>query len=184
MGETSGATGSKNSKSITRKLTEGEVSLAKTVFGDEIDMTKVRITNRNFPFSEDNVSVTPSNTIWLGQNYRGDFSSEDLKMMGHFIHEMGHVWQHQNKVWLKWAATKLSMNGKPYEENYHYKLGGAFKAYNIEQQATIFEHQFYRNTYGNPHGDLLIRDFNGRPIPKSSEAIQDLYLEGLKYGPK
>ncbi|SFC07258.1 RHS repeat-associated core domain-containing protein [Microbulbifer thermotolerans] len=184
LGETSRAVGNESSEPITRKLTEGEMSLAKTVFGDEIDLTKVRLTNRNFPFSGEKVSVTPSNTIWLGKNYRSDFSSEELKMMGHLIHELTHVWQYQNGVSLKWAATKLSMNGKSYKENYHYSLGGEFKSYNIEQQATIFEHQFYRNSYGNPYGDSLIRDFNGRPIPESSKAIQDLYLEGLKYGPK
>lgn len=184
MAETSQAVGSESSKSITRKLTEGEIDLAKTVFGGSVNLAKVRITNRNFPFSGENVSVTPSNTIWLGANYLDDFSSADLKMMGHFIHELTHVWQHQNGVWLKMAATTLSLNGKSYTENYHYNLGGAFKSYNIEQQTTIFEHQFYRNTFGNPYGDSLIRDYDGRPIPESSEAIQSLYLEGLRHGPK
>ena len=82
-----------------RKLTEGEIKLAKTVFGNSIDYSKVKISNRKYmPFQSKNVSMAPNGHIYFSKNYRDDFSKENTLTQGHFIHEMVHVWQYQNRV--------------------------------------------------------------------------------------
>lgn len=72
------------------------------------------------------------------RNYCDDFSVANLGLQGHFIHEMTHVWQAQNRG--RWY---LPLMRHPFCR-YGYSLvpGRALEDYGIEQQAEIVRHAF------------------------------------------
>ncbi len=71
-------------------------------------------------------------------SYRDDFSSADLGLQGHFIHEMTHVWQVQTQG--RWFLILR----RPFSRRYDYSLkqGWPLHRYGIEQQAEIVRHAF------------------------------------------
>lgn len=71
-------------------------------------------------------------------SYCDDFSMMDLSFQGHFIHEMTHVWQTQQRG--RWY---LPLMRHPFCR-YHYALrpGWRLERYGIEQQAEIVRHAF------------------------------------------
>ncbi|MBG7465078.1 DUF2345 domain-containing protein, partial [Pseudomonas aeruginosa] len=84
--------------SAGRPLAEGEIELAKTIFADSIDYSKVRVRKEKFlPFQGDDHIVTPNGHMYLGALFHGvtDFSVGSGEQRGAFIHEMMHVWQLQ-----------------------------------------------------------------------------------------
>lgn len=126
-------------KGKSRTLTTGETELAKTVFRNSIDYSKVRIHNdKSNILQGDNVTVTPNGELYCAGNYCDDFSKERRH---HFIHEMTHVWQYQNNVLdpRVAAATEWVKSGFCYGDCYHYKADPAkdLLDYNLEQQADM-----------------------------------------------
>ena len=84
-----------------RALSEGEISLAKGVFGDSIDYSTVRLRDEDYvPWQGKDYVMAPNGHIYFGEELRGvaDWSLESLQRQGLFIHEMPHVWQHQHGV--------------------------------------------------------------------------------------
>ena len=84
-----------------RALSEGEISLAKDVFGDSIDYSTVRLRDEDYvPWQGKDYVMAPNGHIYFGEELRGvaDWSLESLQRQGLFIHEMTHVWQHQHGV--------------------------------------------------------------------------------------
>lgn len=71
-------------------------------------------------------------------NYRDDFSQADLSLQGHFIHEMTHVWQVQQR------GPWFLILRRPFSRRYDYSLkpGWTLERYGIEQQAEIVRHAF------------------------------------------
>lgn len=121
----------------SRGLTAGEIALGRSVFGDEIAWTKIRLWQG--PASGFGAMVPIGRTIVFSK-WRAayDFSAASLWDQGWFVHELTHVWQAAQGVVL--AAAKLNALGKG---AYVYspqapKLG----AYNIERQAEIVRHLF------------------------------------------
>ena len=88
----------------SRPLTPGEIALTRSVFGDAIDTAPVRIHNRKWAFFQPrNITMAPMGHIHFhpqGGRYREDFSTAGLDLQGLFIHEMVHVWQHQQGIFL------------------------------------------------------------------------------------
>lgn len=128
--------------STTRLLTEGEKQLVKSIFGDSIkDLDKVEIRNRQFfPLQPSGTTVSPNGNIYPGKNLRSvtDFSKEYLDLKAHLIHEMTHVWQHQNGMNV--LARGLGSAIAPYD--YDLKPGKEFHQYSMEQQAAIIADYF------------------------------------------
>ena len=122
-----------------RGLTSGEIALAKKVFGDSIDYSKVRIhDSKYFPLQSDDIAMTPDGDIYWPQD-AGDMSVHNPDL---FIHEMTHVYQHQHgvNVLARGAVLQGAYYGSfkqynPYEV--HYQPGKAFGCYNIEQQGDL-----------------------------------------------
>lgn len=81
-----------------RKLTSGEISLARQIYGDSIDYDKVRIYDeKHNPFQPDNTVVTPDGNIYYPESLASnDYSNGSSSQKGLFIHEMAHILQHQN----------------------------------------------------------------------------------------
>ena len=123
-----------------RPLTSGEIALARSVFGDAIDYAAAGVANRKWIFFQPRgVTMAPLGCIHFhpkGGNYRDDFAEASLALQGHFIHEMTHVWQHQQGIF-------LPLRRHPFcRYDYAIKPGWTLERYGIEQQAEIVRHAF------------------------------------------
>jgi hypothetical protein len=140
----------------SRALTKGEIELAKTVFGNSVDYSKVRLYHRHYPIlgigHDDNTAVTPDGNMYYPTAiYENDFSKGNR---GLFMHEMTHVWQkqHGRDPQLEGIGLGISSFGN-YASAYEFKLDPKkdFKDYNIEQQGRLIERYFsYKERQTNP----------------------------------
>lgn len=126
----------------SRPLTPGEIALARSVFGDSIDYSKVRlIRGKWWSLQPRNAAMAPNGNIYFHPAAGGwaeDFASEPLSRQGFFIHEMTHVWQTQ-----KGGRFYLPLMRHPFcRYRYEVKPGKPFSRYGIEQQAEIVRHVF------------------------------------------
>src|SRR3954470_22380992 len=125
-----------------RSLTTGEIELLRSVFGDAIDYSKVRLVRGKWwPFHPRRAAMAPMGNIWFhpeGGGWSEDFSTEPLNSQAFFVHEMTHVWQTQ-----KGGRFYLPLMRHPFCR-YEYQLnsGKPFERYGIEQQAEIVRHRF------------------------------------------
>ena len=125
-----------------RPLTPGEVEMARSIFGDALDYSKVRLfEGKWWPLQPKRSAMAPMGDIWFhpdGGGWSEDFSREPLSQQGFFIHELTHVWQTQ-----KGGRFYLPLMRHPFCR-YHYdlKAGKPFGHYGLEQQAEIVRHRF------------------------------------------
>jgi hypothetical protein len=121
-----------------RRLTENEIAMARTVFADEIDWSRIRLwqlPKLNF------TAMVPFGRAVLFSRWNAwrDFSQAPLAQQGWFIHELTHVWQAKRGAVL--ALAKLGALSKD-AYTYKQKTGAKLKKYNIERQAEIVRHLF------------------------------------------
>ncbi|MDF0488781.1 vgr related protein [Sphingomonas sp. H39-1-10] len=142
-----------------RPLTDGEIALARGVFGDAIDYAPVRIVLGKWAFFQPRDTVmAPRGHIHFhpkGTAYRDDFSRAPLGAQALFIHEMVHVWQHQ-------CGLFLPIRRHPFSR-YHYAIrpGLPFARYGIEQQAEIVRHAFVLRHGGRVIGAAALDVYEG-----------------------
>lgn len=139
----------------SRSLTPGEVSLGRTVFGDEIAWDGVRVTQA--PRLGFGAMVPLGRTIVFSKwEAACDFARTSPTEQGWFVHELMHVWQARRGIVL--AAAKLGALG---EGAYAYipRAGAKLADYNIERQAEIARHLFLARSgapeKGMPPSDWL-----------------------------
>ncbi|WP_411751448.1 type IV secretion protein Rhs [Serratia sp. (in: enterobacteria)] len=133
-----------------RRMTLGEIAMARRVFGDSIVYGRVWIHCDSYlPFGlqKQNYAMAPNGELWYRKPmYKEDFSSNSVFVEDKyvFIHELGHVWQHQHGQWvrlrgaLSWAAE------------YTYKLDkDKLTDYSLEQQASILADYWLLLVYGD-----------------------------------
>ena len=125
-----------------RPLTEGETTLARSVFGKAIDYSRVTIRRRKFfPFQPRRITMAPRGHLHfhpLGDAYCDDFSMMHPVRQGLFIHEMTHVWQTQTR-----GDWYLLLHRHPFcRYDYSLKPWWTLERYGIEQQAEIVRHAF------------------------------------------
>jgi hypothetical protein len=124
----------------SRALTSAEHRLAESVFGAAIDYDRVRIHNAKWIFFQPRGTVmSPDGAIWFhpkGTLFRDDFCACHADEQGLFIHEMTHVWQRQQGIFLPLKRHPFCRYG------YTIKPGQPFARYGIEQQAEIVRHAF------------------------------------------
>ncbi len=123
-----------------RALTPAEIRLAQSVFGDRIAYDHVRLRNGKWWFLQPrNVVMAPRGHIHFhpkGKLFCDDFCESGISEQGLFIHEMTHVWQHQD-------GLNLVLRRHPFcRYNYELRPGQPFRRYGIEQQAEIVRHYF------------------------------------------
>ena len=131
---------------ISRPLTDGEMAIADAIFGKSIECGRVRVLRRKFVFFQPPaVTMAPDGNIWIhpaGHFARSavaeDFSKAPVGVRAHFVHEMTHVWQHQNGVNVVLEKVLMFFRYGAFG-GYDYELapGKTFESYNIEQQACI-----------------------------------------------
>ncbi|QDP18864.1 vgr related protein [Sphingomonas xanthus] len=150
----------------SRSLTDGEIALARTMFGNAIDYGRVRMVRRKWwPFQPRGIVMAPTGNIHFHPRsalWSDDFSSAPLPLQGLFIHEMTHVWQVQKR-----GRFYLVLMRHPFCR-YAYELvdGRAFDRYGLEQQAEIVRHIFLQK--------------QGAPV-KNGEELAKL-AEGMRLG--
>ena len=126
----------------SRSLTPGEIALARSIFGDAIDYSKVRMVRRKWwPFQPRGTAMAPTGNIHFhphGSLWSEDFAREPLQRQGLFIHELTHVWQSQTR-----GRFYLPLMRHPFCR-YRYSIvpGRPFGRYGLEQQAEIVRHAF------------------------------------------
>ncbi|MEZ5682452.1 MAG: vgr related protein [Erythrobacter sp.] len=125
-----------------RKLTPGEIALAKTIFGTAIDYDRVTIRRRKwFPFQPRRITMAPRGHVHFhpgGDAYCEDFAQAGVLRQGLLIHELVHVWQVQTRG--NWFLLTRRMPWARYD--YSLKPGWRLERYGIEQQAEIVKHAF------------------------------------------
>lgn len=126
-----------------RKLTDGEIALARSVFGDAIRYDVVRVRHRKWIFFQPRrIVMAPMGHLHFhprGEAYCDDFScpaSDALKAKGLFLHEMVHVWQAQTRG--RWYLVLMRHPFATYD--YSLKPGWPLARYGLEQQAEIVRH--------------------------------------------
>lgn len=118
----------------SRELTPGEVKLARSIFGDKIDLKGMRL--HEFKKEQSNLAAdvgageTKNIEFYGKRNFSGDFSAvKDRHAFGSFMHEMAQIYQ--NQTGLKHSDV----------EGYSYPLGSQwrFTDYGPQQQRAIVQ---------------------------------------------
>lgn len=138
----------------SRPLTPGEIALAATIFYDAIDYSAARIAHSKWIFFQPrHVTMAPRGTIHFhpkGVLYREDYSSADLGLQALFLHEMTHIWQHQQGIFLPLRRHPFCRYA------YSIRPGQPFRRYGLEQQAMLVQHTFLlRAAYPIPGAPAL-----------------------------
>src|SRR3954470_3890661 len=97
-----------------RSLTDGEIKLAQTIFGDTIDYAKVKVFNKKYsPLLPNDFNAAPDGNLWMVKNYTADYSKSPAEDQAALLHELTHIWQRQNKtVNLEAAFIKETLRAK------------------------------------------------------------------------
>lgn len=144
-----------------RSMTAGEITLAKTVFKSEIDYDLPKVFNEKWAlFQPTDRAMAPNGNIYYAKgnaDYRADFSVAGVGVHAKatFIHELAHVWQHQNGV-------NVIARGI-FERDYDYlplTTQTKFADLGIEEQAQLIRDYFY-----------LLNNFHGKNWPPISVYI-------------
>lgn len=132
-----------------RRLTLGEVNLARTLYAFTIRYNEVWIHRSSYlPFNmqANNVAMTPNGEMYFQEDvYEPDFSCPTDRVGGQhiFLHEMMHVWQHQRGIMVRMRGM-LS-----WAVDYYYELDKPHLLdYGIENQACIVSDYWLLKTYG------------------------------------
>lgn len=138
----------------SRPLTDGEIKLAKSVFGDAINYKKVTITDGHWPVvQKKDFAWSMGNTLSMYKYYVPDFSQASHQRRGLFIHEMAHIWQWQNKS-LKpvFATMKQRLKQKFNYKAYPFVLDAKkdLTSYGVEQQAAMIQEYYLNKRAGLP----------------------------------
>jgi hypothetical protein len=135
---------------LSRPLTAGELTLARSIFGDAIDYSRVQmVRGKWWPVQPRNSAMAPCGSIYfhpVGGAWSDDFSKESLGRQGFFIHELTHIWQAQ-----KGGTFYLPLMRHPFcRYAYTLEAGKPFERYGLEQQAEIVRHRFLADHGGSP----------------------------------
>jgi hypothetical protein len=128
-----------------RRLTEGERDLAEEVFGHALDAARVRILSLPVwprPFVPNGRLV-----VWPAASALADFASAPVWLRSVLVHELVHVWQAQNGVFLPLAKLQAGDGRAAYA--YDLTDGRPFSALNIEQQAMVVQHAYLARMGGS-----------------------------------
>lgn len=125
-----------------RPMTNGEVALARSIFGDSIDYRSVKLFNRPYMLVTGKThGLSPNGNIYI--NGDGKWSEDyaaGLRGQALLIHELTHVWQVQRgRDVRKEAFLEFVRNNFDYDGVYQFDINSPekFRAHNLEQQAAM-----------------------------------------------
>lgn len=144
-----------------RLLTEGEIALGRSVFGDEIDYSRVRVHDCKWRFfMPGHRPHAPNGHIYFPPGascYADDFAHAELRDRATFVHELAHVWQHQKGFYV---AGRAALN-RSYDYGQVFR-GRPFSRLGVEAQAKMVA-----DYYLLKHGAVL----DGRPPLEDYERL-------------
>ena len=129
-------------KQQSRHLTDGEIALARSVFGDSLKLDSVQLKTAWWVLKY--YAVSPNGNIYFHPaDWVTDFSQCSLGKQSWLIHELTHVWQLQH-------GLKVVL-GAIINRRYDYVLeaGKSFFSYGIEQQARMVQDYFVRRHHSH-----------------------------------
>ncbi len=130
-----------------RTLTVGEAALARSVFGENLDLATIRLCSSRLILK--NYAMSPNGSVYFHpEDLVDDFSVLSLELQSWLIHELTHVWQVQQGM----KVVRRALLNRRYR--YVLKEGKAFLQYGIEQQAQMVQDWFLRNARNEPCADL------------------------------
>lgn len=95
-----------------RSLTIGEIEMARKIFRDSVDYSKVKVHNGAAIIGAGNNAMTPNGEMYFPKDfYKPDYSILKDPDRIWFIHEMTHVWQYQLGYSVIWAGFKILLKG-------------------------------------------------------------------------
>ncbi|MEM8826185.1 MAG: vgr related protein [Pseudomonadota bacterium] len=116
--------------------------MAASIFGDAIDMDAMRFCHGKWYFLQPAwITMAPDGNIWLHPNgglWQADYSEAHIGLRGLIMHELTHVWQHQEGIFLPLRRHPFCRYA------YDYVPGRPFARYGLEQQAEIVRHAYLR----------------------------------------
>jgi hypothetical protein len=132
---------------VGRKLSDAEIATLRKVYGDSIDYDQVRIKEGSAGlFSLNDRPFTHGNTI-----YMKDSTVTDALL----IHEMGHVWQHQNGG-TDYMSEALTSQWWGHGYDWQASVPGtAWKDLEPEQQSEFLETAFASGYFDTPGGTFI-----------------------------
>ncbi|WEH91158.1 type IV secretion protein Rhs [Acinetobacter soli] len=120
-----------------RKLTSGEISLAREIFSSHLNYDSIFICAHRLVLKH--YAISPNGHIYFNViDWCEDFSTQSIEMQSWLIHELVHVWQVQQGIKLIRKAI--------FERQYHYvlKRGKTFLEFGVEQQAQMVQDYFLK----------------------------------------
>ncbi len=136
----------------SRPLTTGARAIVRSMFGDAIDVERVRIHRRKWFFLHPGkVIMAPDGHIWVppgSKLWADDYAEAPVSLQGLFVHEMTHVWQAQRKG--RWYLPLMRHPFCRYD--YSFVPGWPLDRYGLEQQAEIMRHVFLQRRAVRPAG--------------------------------
>lgn len=135
-----------------RRLTSGEITMLRQVFGNSIDYSSVKIHNHGywlfFGFQPDNTAVAPNGEIYMPADlFSADFSKElSNRRRRLLVHEMTHVWQHQ----LGYPLKRIRAARPNMQYGYTLATGKRLCDYNMEAQGNILADYFLLKFASDP----------------------------------
>ncbi len=129
-------------------MTEGEKRLAESIFGDQINTEHVR---KHFgePHPKNYLATVEGGSrrhihFWGAANHSNDYSRDSYRQQNLFMHEMTHIWQHQNHILI---FNQYARGCKIYD--YELTDTSEFDDFCVEQQAEIIGDYVVRTLH--PH---------------------------------
>lgn len=159
-----------------RLLTSGEIALAKSVYGEKINYSKVWIHHDSYlPFGlqHERVAMTPQGEIYYRtQLYKDDYSKVSSYDHHTFIHELCHVWQ------LEKGMCVICRGLVSWIASYRYRLDGRLLSeYPMEQQAQIVADSFILYSQGY---SKFIQHRDNDSVTLDGELDEYIVLEGYR----
>ncbi|MGL5839205.1 MAG: vgr related protein [Sphingorhabdus sp.] len=142
-----------------RAMTAREIALARSIFKDAIDYDRVFIHKRKWWwFQPRRITMAPDGHLWFHPDsdlFCDDFCDRDLNLQGLFLHELTHVWQHQQGIF-------LPLKRHPFcRYDYSLKPGWKLDRYGLEQQAEIIRHIFLLKSGARVAGAPPLSQYEG-----------------------
>jgi hypothetical protein len=133
---------------ISRGLNPREIAIARSVFGDALDTSKIRINDGGIPLAGDNAVAFPNRVVFP----QGTLSNPPPTFDAWLVHELTHVWQYQRGHQVPQLAVDAIggeyIYGGPEGLQKAYAAGKPFGQFTFEQQGDIMRHYYERTQSG------------------------------------
>ena len=168
---------------MARPLTGGEIAMVRQLFGDAIDVARVRVHARRYlPFGMQpkHCAMAPNGSLYFHHScFRDDFSRAAPCDQRWFMHEMVHVWQHQLGYMVRLrGAIRIGLH-----YTYALRPGANLADYNMEAQGDLLA-DYFMLRFGGAPGTAGALATAGHSSPPAPLALYDTVLASFLAHPR